>query len=342
MSQKLISICIPTYNRPLELKRTLESIDTTKYEDVDIVISENCSPKQAETREVVEDFKGKTKFEVHYYENERNLGYDKNIRALVAKATGRFCMFFSDDDMFMPKAMDDFVEFVRQHKDCGYILRSYRNYRTDGSYQDFRYYSKDREFPAGKDTAIELFDKSVFLSGFTIRSDEAKKYVIEDLDGSLLYQLYLLLEVCRRLPSAYSRILISKAVPISGGVHYFGDCEEEKEFYEGKRMDGNNAINFDRWYIKVVDYISNKYNDDTAKVIKHNMSKYSYVDLALERRRGVSIKEFTHYAKELKRMGLGSSIYFYIYYFALVLFGYKACDKVISIIKNKLGHRPHL
>lgn len=342
MAQKLISICIPTYNRPLELKRTLESIDTTKNDDIDIVISENCSPKQAETREVVEAYKAKSKLEVYYYENERNLGYDKNIRALVARATGRFCMFFSDDDMFMPGAMDEFVEFVRQHKDYGYILRSYRNYRPDGSYQDFRYYSKDCEFPAGKDTAIELFDKSVFLSGFTIQSEEAKKYVIDDLDGSLLYQLYLLLEVCRRLPSAYSRILISKSVPISGGVHYFGDCDEEKEFYEGKSMNGNNAINFDRWYIKVVEYVSNKYNDDTAKIIKHNMSKYSYVDLALERRRGTSIKEFTRYARELRRMGLGSSIYFYIYYVALITLGYKNCDKIISFIKNKMGHRPHL
>lgn len=340
MSNKLISICIPTYNRPLELKRTLESIDTTKYDDVDIVISENCSPKQAETREVVEAFKAQTKYEVHYYENDRNLGYDKNIRALVSRATGKFCMFFSDDDLFMPNAMDGFVEFVRAHQHCGYILRSYRNYNRDGSFQDFRYYADDREFPAGKDTAIELFDKSVFLSGFTIQSEEAKKYVIDDLDGSLLYQLYLLLEVCRRLPSAYSRILISKAVP--GGVHFFGDADEEKEFYEGKSMDGENAINFDRWYIKVVDYISNKYNDDTAKVIKHNMSKYSYVDLALERRRGTTVKEFKKYAKELKDMGLGSSIYFYIYYWALIILGYKICDKVINYIKKKLGHRPHL
>lgn len=340
MSNKLISICIPTYNRPLELKRTLESIDTTKYDDVDIVISENCSPKQAETREVVEAFKAQSKYEIHYYENERNLGYDKNIRVLVARATGKFCMFFSDDDMFMPNAMDDFVEFVRQHQHCGYILRSYRNYGANGNYQDFRYYPNDREFPAGKDTAIELFDKSVFLSGFTILTEEAKKYVIDDLDGSLLYQLYLLLEVCRRYPSAYSRILISKAVP--GGVHFFGDAEEEKEFYEGKSMDGSNAINFDRWYIKVVDYVSNKYNDDTAKRIKHNMSKYSYVDLALERRRGTGIKEFTKYARELKKMGLGSSIYFYIYYFALIIIGYKKCDKIINYIKTKKGHRPSL
>lgn len=340
MSQKLISICIPTYNRPQELKRTLESIDTTKYNDVDIVISENCSPRQADTRKVVEAFKAQSHYEIHYFENERNLGYDKNIRALVARATGTYCMFFSDDDMFMPGAMDGFVEFVREHQDCGYILRSYRNYSTNGSYQDFRYYKEDCTFPAGKETAIELFDKSVFLSGFTILSDEAKKYVTDALDGSLLYQLYLLLEVCRRLPSAYSRILISKAVP--GNVHYFGDCEEEKDFYEGKSMDGDNAINFDRWYIKVVEYVSEKYHDDTAKIIKHNMSKYSYVDLALERRRGTGIRAFTKYAKELKRMGLGSSVYFYIYYLALVILGYKKCDSIIRYIKNKKGYRPQL
>ena len=111
MEQKLISICIPTYNRPSQLKRMLESIDTTKVDDIDIVISENCSPKQKETREVVEEYQKTHPYEVHYFENERNLGYDKNIRAAVARATGRFCVFFSDDDMAMPGALDEYVEF---------------------------------------------------------------------------------------------------------------------------------------------------------------------------------------------------------------------------------------
>lgn len=344
MSQKLISICIPTYSRPQELKRTLESIDSQKYNDVNIVISENCSPKQVETRAVVEEFKKNSKYDVYYYENEQNLGYDKNIRALVKRSEGIYSMFFSDDDMFMPGALDKFIEFVRQHQDCGYFLRSYRNYSdvAETKFQDFRYYASDCTFPAGNDTAIELFDKSVFLSGFTIKTEPAREYVTDELDGSLLYQLYLLLEVCRRYPSAYSRILISKAVPYEGAVHYFGNCKEEKDSYETGAMVGKNQLNFLRWYTKVMDFVGNKYSDDTGKRIRYNMSKYSYINLVQELKANPTKQEFKDYCRQLEEMGFNSSRYYYFYKFVLGLFGYRLCNKCVAFIKKNLGYRPKL
>ena len=340
MKEKLISICIPTYNRPVELKRLLESIDTTKYDDVNIVISENCSPKQKETREVVEAYKANSKYEVLYFENERNIGYDKNIRALLNRSTGRFSMFFSDDDVFMPEAMDGFVEFVRQHKDVGFVLRSYRNIYEDGSHQDFRYYDENKVFPAGKETSIEIYDKTCFLSGFTIRTEYAREYVTDELDGYLLYQQYLLLEVCRRYPAAYSRILISKALPEN--IHYFGESEEEKELFKGHDMDGKNNLNLVLGDFKVINYVANKYHDDTAKRIGKNLAKLSYPSLAVECRKKRGLKSFVKYSNELRKIGYGVSIYFYIYFFALLIFGAPFCDKVIVYLKRKIGHRPKL
>lgn len=342
MEQKLISICIPTYNRPEELKRTLESIDTTKYDDVNIVISENCSPKQQETRAIVEEYKKHSKYEVHYYENEKNIGYDKNIRALVQRSKGKFSMFFSDDDMFMPGAMDEFVEFVRKHQDCGYILRSYRNYKEDGSYNDFRYYSQDQTFPAGKETAMQMFDKSVFLSGFTIRTEYAQEYVTDALDGSLLYQIYLVLEVCRRYPSVYSTILISKSVPISNNKHYFGECEEEKKLYKTGLTGVEDRLNFAIWYMKIIDYIEAKYKDGFACEFKKYMSKYSYSIVSCGRGNYWDWKTFFEYGKQLKKVGYGSSIYYYIYFYALLILGKDLCWKTIYFLKKVIGHRPKL
>ena len=342
MEKKLISICIPTYNRPEELKRTLESIDTTKYDDVNIVISENCSPKQKETRAIVEEFKNSSKYDVYYYENEKNIGYDKNIRALIQRSKGQFSMFFSDDDMFMPGAMDAFVEFVREHQDCGYILRSYRNYKEDGSYNDFRYYKEDKVFSAGKETAMQMFDKSVFLSGFTIRTEYAKEYVTDALDGSLLYQIYLVLEVCRRYPSAYSTILISKAVPISNNTHYFGECDEEKELYKTGLKGADDRFNFALWYMKIIDYIELKYNDGFGQEFKKYMSKYSFSILSSARGNYLNWKQFIKYSAKLKQIGYGTSFYFYIYYYALLLLGKNICWKSIYFLKKIIGHRPNL
>lgn len=342
MKQKLISICIPTYNRPIQLKRMLESIDTTKIEDVNIVISENCSPKQSETRAVVEQYKSTHPYELLYFENERNLGYDKNIRAAVARATGRFCVFFSDDDMAMPGALDDYVEFVRNHQDCGYILRSYRNYDENGGYQDFRYYSTDREFPAGRETAIELFNKSVFLSGFTIRQEYAKNYVIDALDGSLLYQMYLLLQVCRRYPSAYSRIIVSKSVPMGENIHYFGGGDGEEGYVSGKTMTGENEINFFKWYVKFYNYVENEFKDGTGKTLLHDQSNLIYPAFSRQLRLNPDKGAYKKFCKAFFDAGLERTFYSNLYYYALLFFGPKLCDGLIGIIKKVMGRRPNL
>lgn len=344
MKQKLISICIPTYNRPAQLKRMLDSIDATKVEDLDIVISENCSPKQAETRAVVEKYQKSHPYEVFYYENERNLGYDKNIRAVVAHATGRFCVFFSDDDMAMPGALDSYIEFVRKHQDVGYILRSWRGYKNaeQTEWYDHRYYSSDRTFPAGRNTAIELFNKSVFLSGFTIRQDYAKEYVTDSLDGSLLYQMYLLLQVCRRYPSAYSRILVSKSVPYGENIHYFGTGDGEEGYKDGATMTGENTINFIRWYVKFFNIVEAEFKDGTGQALLIDLSNMIYRVMATQLTNNPSRKAFKQFCGKLFDVGIVKTTKCRIYYYSLLMFGPKFCNKIINTIKKILGRRPQL
>lgn len=344
MSQKLISICIPTYNRPMQLKRMLESIDTTKVDDIDIVISENCSPKQKETRKVVEEYQKTHPYEVHYFENDRNLGYDKNIRAAVARATGRFCMFFSDDDMAMPGALDEYIEFVQKHKDVGYILRSYRNYSdsSETRWQDFYYYPTEREFPAGRDTAIELFNKSVFLSGFTIRQEYAKEYVTDALDGSLLYQMYLLLQVCRRYPSAYTRILVSKSVPTGNDVHYFGTGDGEEGYKDAAKMEGDNTINFIGWYVKFFNHVENEFKDGTGKKLLLDLSNMIYPTMATQLKSNPNKKAFKRFCNRLFEVGIIKTTKARLYYYGLLIFGPKFCDWLVRTVKRILGRRPNV
>ena len=338
MNKKLVSICIPSYNRPAELRRLLDSIDTKRIQDVEIVICEDKAPARVEVRAQVEDFINKTVYEVKYIENEKNCGYDKNLRNLINNASGEFILFMGDDDLFVEGALDQFMEFIETHKHCGYILRSYRNNYKDGTVEDFRYFPTDKEFNASKETYITMFGMSVFISGFTIRRDCAKEFESDLFDSSLLYQMYLLAETCYKYPSAYSRIIITQA--IEGGVPYFGSSESEKGIYTPGTITVDNSINFMTWYNKLIDYIAREHNDDSNIIIRKDMSKYSYPVLAIQRKKG--IKEFTRYAKRLKSLGQGDSVYFYIYYVGLVLFGEKICSKVIRFLKQVIGHRPAL
>ena len=339
MNSILVSICIPSYNRPEEIKRLLESVDTERYADkIEIVICEDKAPKREEVRETVEDFKASTRYKVNYIENEQNCGYDKNLRNLINNAQGEFFIFMGDDDTFIPGQLDNYLDFISENRDCGYILRCYRNVHADGSIAEFHYFDGNCRFEASKETYISMFDKSVFVSGFTMRTAYAREFETIDFDGSLLYQLYLLGGVCRKYPSGYYHTPITQA--FEGGTPFFGNSENEKSLYDPGSITVRNSVNFMKWYVKVVDYVAEKYHDNSNMIIKHNMSKYSYTFMYVQRDKG--LRAFNGYVKELRKMGFGSSIYFYIYYVGLVLLGAKNCTRIITFIKKVLGRRPQL
>jgi len=48
------------------------------------------------------------------------------------------------------------------------------------------------------------------------------------------------------------------------------------------------------------------------------------------------------FARELYKIGLGGTPYFYIYVVGLLVFGEAFCDNLIRLVKKNLGHTPQL
>ena len=97
MAQKLLSICIPTYNRESRLEKTIDNIISQALEfrdKVEICISDNASTDG--TKKVITKFKEKYPDLVKYNVNEENLGYDRNLLKVVLMAKGRFAWTFGD------------------------------------------------------------------------------------------------------------------------------------------------------------------------------------------------------------------------------------------------------
>lgn len=329
-----VSICIPSYNRPKELRRLLESIDTKHDNEVQIIICEDKAPKRLEVRNVVEVFMKQTIYDVKYVENPENLGHGKNLRECIKQADGEYVIYMGDDDMFISEAFDDFFAFLKEHRDCGYILRSSRQILGNGNYEYFKYYDGNKVFSPGVETYTQLFLKSVFMSGFTIKRDFVKDYSIDCLDDTLLFQLYLLAEVCLKYPAAYSNTPLVQGV--GDGTSFFGTNEKEKEFYTPGVLVTNN-MNFINGFFAITTHIDIKYNINSTEIIKTEMSKYSYSLMWMARRLGR--KHFKEHCRELRKMGLDCTIYFNMYYFGLLIFGEKFCKNLILLIKRIHGRR---
>jgi glycosyltransferase involved in cell wall biosynthesis len=116
----LLSIAIPTYNRAIILENTLDHIfsEIDKYElneVVEVVISDNNSGDR--TFDIVEKYILVNRFKIVYRKNEINLGVIRNIIKLIPLCSGRFWMFYGDDDMPPKGSLPKLIELFQNNMD---------------------------------------------------------------------------------------------------------------------------------------------------------------------------------------------------------------------------------
>ena len=113
----LISICIPTYNRPENLLNCLNSLCLQTNNSFEVCISDNCSDYNVE--ELIEPFRKKLKLK--FSKNEKNLGAALNFLKVASMAKNDFIWFLGDDDLLKPNAIDDLTKLIDANKECDFF-----------------------------------------------------------------------------------------------------------------------------------------------------------------------------------------------------------------------------
>jgi len=121
-----ISICIPAYKRPDNIRRLLRSIAIQSFRDYEIVISDD-SPNES-VSEVVSEFDS---LPIRYFRNTNPLGTPNNWNHAIAQAQGTWIKVMHDDDWF---ATDDALEKFSEATKAGvhFIFSKYRNVFQSG------------------------------------------------------------------------------------------------------------------------------------------------------------------------------------------------------------------
>lgn len=98
----LVTIAIPTYNRAnAYLRQALESTMRQTYENIEIVVSDNCSSDNTE------DFvKNIGDSRIRYFRQKENIGANNNFNFCIDQANGDYFQLLQDDDMID----EDFIE----------------------------------------------------------------------------------------------------------------------------------------------------------------------------------------------------------------------------------------
>jgi glycosyltransferase involved in cell wall biosynthesis len=117
-SQPLVSVGIPTYNRPEGLRHTLECITGQTYRNLEIIVSNNCSPNPA-VDEVVESFISDSR--IKYFKQAENLGPGFNFRFVLEKSSGEYFMWLGDDDWIDSSYISECVRELIEHSDYSLV-----------------------------------------------------------------------------------------------------------------------------------------------------------------------------------------------------------------------------
>src|SRR5260370_19857361 len=105
----LVSVGIPTFNRPAGLRRTLACITRQTYGNLDIIVSDNASPTAA-TEAVVREFADRDG-RLRCFRQPENIGLDANFKFVLRQARGPYFFWAADDDEWTP----DFVTACMAH-----------------------------------------------------------------------------------------------------------------------------------------------------------------------------------------------------------------------------------
>lgn len=123
MGEKIISICIPTYNRGYVLENTLEKLVKERAfltREVEICVSDNASTDN--TGEVVKRF-ADLYGNIIYHRNEINTGtIDGNFPIVAGLGSGAFIKFLNDYAFFQPGELDNILELVKKNKHTKRLL----------------------------------------------------------------------------------------------------------------------------------------------------------------------------------------------------------------------------
>lgn len=147
----LVTIAVPTYNRPDQLREAVASALDQSYSNVEVLIGDNAA---SETVRAWSQSVAERDSRLRYQSYASNLGMAGNWNALADRAQGELFLLLADDDRLLPSCAETLVAALQQHDG---VLAFSNHYLIDGdgrrleeeSRQVTRQYHRDT-LPAGR------------------------------------------------------------------------------------------------------------------------------------------------------------------------------------------------
>jgi glycosyltransferase involved in cell wall biosynthesis len=113
-NEPLVSVVIPTYNRPVYLREAITSALRQTYQNIEVLVRDNASTD--ETRKVVQSFSDPR---LRYFRHATNIGQTENVIDGCRAAHGEYIANLHDDDVWEPNFLEKLVPPLRENSAAG-------------------------------------------------------------------------------------------------------------------------------------------------------------------------------------------------------------------------------
>lgn len=171
----LVSVIIPTYNRPHYLQEAIASVMKQTYVNLEIIVSDDCSLESPAA--IIDAFDDPR---IRLRRNPTNLGVGLNVTRAFQEARGEYVASLNDDDIWSPDFVAKLVPFLEANSELALAFCDYYVIGEDSSVDEIATEAQTRrekrhQLQAGVYQTfweIGLIDRSVFTaSAALIRRD---------------------------------------------------------------------------------------------------------------------------------------------------------------------------
>jgi glycosyltransferase involved in cell wall biosynthesis len=107
----LVSIGVPTFNRPEGLRRTLACLLAQSHSHLEILVSDNCSPGDDTSRVLAEMARKDAR--IRFVHQSTPLSISENFRFVMRETTAEYFMWAADDDEWDPRFIERCLEAMQ-------------------------------------------------------------------------------------------------------------------------------------------------------------------------------------------------------------------------------------
>lgn len=340
MARPQLSVIVPTYGRADDIGPLIDSVLAQDFDDWELVVAEDYSPRRDEVRAVVDEYRQRVGERIRFHQNQETLGYDANFRNLIDLARGDFVFVMGDDDRVAPGAFAAVRDAIARYPNLGVIIRAYAVFTDtpDNVVKVLRHWPSECMFPAGPRAIVAAHRRLVAMAGIVMHRDSAAKYATDRFDGTLFYQQWLAANILVERDAVYLPTLLAYFRAASPPI--FGTATRERAFYTPGVQTPETHVKIVRSLLEIAAAVEAERGVKIVDHVKRDFANHMYPTLAHQAREPWTV--FYRFYRDVGRLGFDRYPQYHGWFWALAIIGPKPMFWFFQRVRRVFGYTPNL